>query len=135
MTLSTLKYPTESKALIHLQEYLLRINGSEAFRAQNKPTLGLVIDRFSKEERLEEILKQEPGETTITDGFSSYSTAAGYRSYLKKHIEPKWGNSPLANVNALEVTDWLKSCLCLRRHADRSGHCCTCCLKKRCFGD
>jgi integrase len=44
----------------------------------------------------------------ITYGFS-YSTAAGYRSYLKKHIKPKWGSTPLAAVEALEVTEWLKS--------------------------
>jgi integrase len=108
ITLSTLEYPTETKALVRLQEELLRINGPEAYRAQNQPTLGLVIDRFSSDERLEEILKQKPGETTITDGFS-YSTAAGYRSYLKKHIKPKWGSTPLTAVKPLEVTEWLKS--------------------------
>jgi integrase len=108
ITLSALEYPTEAKALVRLQEDLLRINGPEAFRSQNKPTLGLVIDRFSKEERLEDILRQQPGETTITDGFS-YSTAAGYRSYLKKHIKPEGGSTPLVAVRALEVTEWLKS--------------------------
>jgi len=108
ITLSALEYPTEAKALVRLQEDLLRINGPEAFRSQNKPTLGLVIDRFSKEERLEEILKQQPGETTITDGFS-YSTAAGYRSYLNRHIKPKWGSVSLVAVKPLEVTEWLKS--------------------------
>jgi len=108
LTLSVLEYPTETKALIHLQEDVLRINGPESFKANNNPTLGLVIDRFSTEERLEEILKQAPGETTITDGFS-YSTAAGYRSYLKRHIRPKWGNTPLVDVRALETTEWLKS--------------------------
>jgi integrase len=108
ITLSTLQYPTEATALVRLQEDLLRINGPEAYRAQKKVTLGLVIDRFSSEERLEEILKQQPGETTITDGFS-YSTAAGYRSYLTKHIKPKWGSIPLADVKALQVIDWLKS--------------------------
>lgn len=108
ITLSALEYPTETKARVRLQEDLLRINGPEAFRAQNKPTLGLVIDRFSKEERLEEILKQKPGEATITDGLS-YSTAAGYRSYLKKHIKPRWGSTALVGVKALAVTEWLKS--------------------------
>jgi hypothetical protein len=58
VTLSTLEYPTESKALVRLQEDLLRINGPEAYRAQSNATLGLVIDRFSSEERLEEIVKQ-----------------------------------------------------------------------------
>jgi len=68
----------------------------------------MVIDRFMKEERIEDIMKQQPGETTITDGFS-YSTAASYRSFLKKHIRPRWGDTSLAAVKALEVTEWLKS--------------------------
>ncbi len=110
ITLSALEYPTETKALVRLQEDVLRINDPRAFKAHNKPTLGLVIDRFSTEERLEEILRQAPGEATITDGFS-WSTAAGYRSYLKKHIKPKWGSTPLAEIHALEVSEWLKSLL------------------------
>lgn len=108
LTLSTLEFPTETKARLHLQEMLLRINGPEAFRANNKPTLGVVIERFIKEERITEILKQKPGETTITDGIS-YSTAAGYQSYLKKHIKPKWGSVAVADVKPLEIAEWLKS--------------------------
>jgi hypothetical protein len=68
---------------------VFRINNPKAFKAHNKPTLGLIIDRFSTEERLEEIVQQPRGEATITDGFL-WSTDAGYRSYLKKHIRPKW---------------------------------------------
>ncbi|HEX4032615.1 MAG TPA: tyrosine-type recombinase/integrase [Terracidiphilus sp.] len=108
ITLSTLEYPTESKALLRLQEELLRINGASAYRQQNKPTLGLVIDRFNREERIEDIVKQQPGEITITDGLS-YSTARGYRSYLSKHVKPRWGSTPLVDIKALEVTEWLKS--------------------------
>jgi integrase len=108
VTLSTLEFPTEAKALVHLQEQLLRINGPQAYRAQNKPTLGLVIDRFSAEERIEEIVKQKPGETTIVDGLS-YSTARGYRSYLARHIKPRWGKTPLAEMKALEIAEWFKS--------------------------
>jgi integrase len=53
-------------------------------------------------------VKQKPGETTITDGIS-YSTAASYRSYLTKHLKPRWGSTPLAAVKAFEVQEWLKS--------------------------
>ena len=108
ITLSALEYPTETKALVRLQEDVLRINDSKAFKAHNKPTLGLVIDRFIKEERLEEIVTQPPGETSITDGFS-WSTAASYRSNLKKHIRPKWGSTLLTDVRSLEISEWLKS--------------------------
>jgi integrase len=108
ITLSMIEYPTESQALIHLQEHVLRINGPKAYRAQSVPTMGLVIDRFMKEERVDDILKQKPGVATITDGIS-YSTAAGYRSYIRNHIESKWECTPLTAVKPLEVTDWLNS--------------------------
>ena len=68
ITLSAL-VSNRTKALVRLQEDVLRINDSKAFKAHNRPTLGLVIDRFSTEERLEGILRQAPGEATITDGF------------------------------------------------------------------
>src|SRR5262249_24297992 len=110
ITLSTVEFPTETKALVHLQEKLLRINGADAYKANQKPTLGVVIDRIIREERIEEILKQKPGETTITDEHSlSFSTAANHRSYLKKHIKPKWGDTLLVDIKPLEVTEWLKS--------------------------
>ena len=108
ITLSTLEYPTQKEALVHLQGDLLRINDPQAFRAHNKPTFGLVIDRFSREERLEEIVKQPPREATILDGFS-WSTAHGYRSYLSKHVRPKWEATPIAEIKALEISEWLKS--------------------------
>ena len=107
LTLSVLEYPTEAKARIRLHEDLLRINGSQSFKAHNKPTLGLVIDRFLAEERIEEIVNQAPGEITI-EGLA-YSTAAGYRSYLKKHIKPRWGSTNVSNITALEVMEWLKA--------------------------
>ena len=94
ITLSAMEYPTEASALIRLQENVLRINDPKVYKANNNPTLGLVIDRFTKEERLEESVKQPPGETTISNGFS-WSTAAGYRSYLKKHVRPRWAAYPL----------------------------------------
>ncbi len=108
ISLSTLEYPTETKARIRLQKELLRINGAESYKAQNKPTMGVVIDRFSSEERLEDIVKQTPGEITITDGLS-YSTARGYRSYIANHIKPQWGDTLLADMKPLEITQWLKS--------------------------
>ena len=108
ITLSTLEYPTETKALVRLQEDLLRINGPQAYRAQSQPTLGLVIDRFMREERIEDVVKQKPGEIVITDALS-YSTARGYRSYITRHVKPRWNPVPLMEVKAVEVTEWLKS--------------------------
>jgi integrase len=107
LTLSVLEYPTATKARLRLHEEVLRINGPDSFRAHVKPTMGVVIDRFRTEERFEEIMEQPPGPIFIADGLS-YSTVAGYRSYLSKHIEPQWGNETLANIKPLEVNEWLK---------------------------
>src|SRR5580704_9867487 len=60
ITLSVLEYPTTSKARLRLHEEVLRINGAETYRAHNEATMGVVIDRFSTEERLEDIVKQKP---------------------------------------------------------------------------
>jgi integrase len=106
ITLSVLEYPTASKARLRLHEEVLRINGSDLFREHLKPTMGVVIERFKTEERFEEIIKQPPGDVQITDGLS-YSTVAGYRSYLKKHIEPRWGSTNLTDVKPMEVVEWL----------------------------
>lgn len=108
ITLSVLEFPTTTKARLRLNEEVLRINGSDSFRSHVKPTMGVVIDRFRTEERFEEIMKQPPGTVLIADGLS-YSTVAGYRSYLAKHIEPRWARSILADIKPLEVGEWLKS--------------------------
>jgi hypothetical protein len=108
ITLSVLKYPTESKARVALQSQLLKMNGAEAFKAHVEPTFGVVIERYIQEERLEEIMAQPPGQVTITDGLA-YSTAAVYSSFLSKHIRPYWGSVQLGRVKPLDVVNWLKS--------------------------
>ena len=105
-TLSVSQYPTEKKARVALQEQILRINGADAFRAHIEPTFGVVIDRFVKEERLAEILAQPPGEITIEDGLA-YSTAAGYTSYINRHIRPRWNATPIGKMRAIDVMQWL----------------------------
>src|ERR1700745_488536 len=39
----------------------------------------------------------------------SYSTRRGYEGYLKKWIEPRWGEYRLLEIRAVEVESWLKS--------------------------
>ena len=90
-----------------LQEEVLRISGPESFRAHVKPTLGVVIEKFKTEERFEEILKMPPGSEVSSDGMS-YSTVAGYSSYLTKHIEPRWSSVFLTDIKPLQVSEWLK---------------------------
>jgi integrase len=105
ITLSVTQYPTETKVRVALQEHLLRLNGADAFRSRNEPTFGVVIDRFVVEERLAEILSQVPGEVK-GDGLA-YSTAAGYTSYINRHIRPRWQNAALSEMRPLDVMQWL----------------------------
>lgn len=39
----------------------------------------------------------------------AYSTRRGYEGYLKKWIEPRWGQYRLLEIRAVEVESWLKS--------------------------
>jgi integrase len=105
ITLSAVDYKTETKARVALQEQLLRLNGAEAFRARVEPTFGVVIDRFVKEERLEEIAAQNPGE--VKGEGLAFSSAQGYRSYINKHIKPRWASIPLSKMRPLDVAQWL----------------------------
>lgn len=57
---------------------------------------------------LEAIVAQPPGEITIADGVA-YSTAAGYLSYIRKHLRPKWEKTLLADMEAWEIQEWLRS--------------------------
>jgi hypothetical protein len=36
------------------------------------------------------------------------TTQENYRAYLRNHIPPKWGTTPLGTIPALEVTAWIK---------------------------
>jgi integrase len=39
----------------------------------------------------------------------AYSTRKAYEGYLRKWIEPRWGEYPLFEIRAVEVESWLKS--------------------------
>jgi integrase len=105
ITLSTLEFPTQAKAKVALQERVLNLNGGAAFKAKHNPTFGLLIDRFIKQERLEEILQQPTGEVAL-DGLA-YSTAAGYLSYLRRHIRPRWEDVPINAIKPIDLIEWL----------------------------
>jgi integrase len=58
---------------------------------QSFATLGDVVKRYIAEKMPER-----------------YSTQAGYRSYITKHILPKWGEVPVADIKAYPIENWLK---------------------------
>jgi integrase len=107
ISLSVLEYSTETKARLRLQQEVLRINGVDKYRAQNRVTMGVLIQRFIKEERIEEIAAQPPGEVDNPDGLA-YSTVMSYRSNLNKHIKPAWQHVYLSDFKPQAANEWLK---------------------------
>ena len=83
------QHATESQARRAAQTLLLRINADKP--SAGAVTFGAVIDRYLAEEL--------PGR---------HSTARGYRSWLKNHITPKWGEYSLEQIKPLAVEQWLK---------------------------
>lgn len=39
----------------------------------------------------------------------AYSTAAGYTSYINRHIRPRWEKTPLSQMRPLDVAEWLRT--------------------------
>ena len=83
------QHATESQARRAAQTLLLRINADNP--SARAVTFGAVIERYLAEEL--------PGR---------HSTARGYRSWLKNHIVPMWGEYSLEQIKPLAVERWLK---------------------------
>ena len=103
---STIEYPTKRDVQKAVQPILLRVNGSQAYRTQQQPTFGDLVERFIQEERLREI-KAQPAGQTETEGLR-YSTAGAYLSNLQRHILPHWGSMTIASIKAGDVLEWLQ---------------------------
>jgi integrase len=83
------QYTTESQARVAAQAVLLGINADST--DTGPATFGAVIDRYLAEE--------------LPD---RHSTARGYRSWLRNHVKPKWGEYPLQQIKPMSVEQWLK---------------------------
>ena len=85
------RYPTEVQAKKAAEQLRLSINvdnlNGRSF------TFGLLVDRYIAEE--------------LPD--LRHSTADSYRSYLHRHIRPKWSEYPITRVRAFAVEQWIKS--------------------------
>jgi integrase len=86
------EYRTESAARKSplVQAILLRLNAEQPTSSE-AAEFGAVIARYEQEEMPER-----------------YSTRATYESYIKNHIRPRWGLTPMSAVKAMGVEDWLR---------------------------
>ena len=85
------KYPTESDARTKVQSLLLRLNAEAPQAEWEVPNFGVLLDKFIEEEMP-----------------SRYSTAAAYRSVIKNHLRPKWGDYPLDRFRPMAIEQWLR---------------------------
>jgi integrase len=89
---TTTKYHTKSAVDRSSKVAYLRMKINSDQPAIPEERFGVVLERYVQEE----IPKR-------------FSTQHAYLSYINNHIRPRWGESPLTEVNPLAVRDWLKS--------------------------
>jgi integrase len=104
------KYPTETLARKSCEGMLLSLNKDAAQYAITDPTFGALLARYIEEERIEEIVKAKHNadRSKFDSEALEYSTAAGYRSYIKNYLGPKWGGCRLSELRPMMVQDWLR---------------------------
>lgn len=112
-TLSTVEYPTKAKALEALAPLVLKVNGRTTFVAEQKPTLGLVLDKFIESERLKEIVGK--ADAPVDPDALHYSTAVSYLSMIERHVRPRWGRMALDEIEPQDVQRWLQGLTVIRR--------------------
>jgi integrase len=103
-TFKVAEYPNAASVKVALQSLIFTLNDPSTM---NKTTpFGMVIERFIVEERLREIAAQPPGH--VKEKGMAYSTAMGYLSYFKNHLQPRWGNIPIEAIRPCDVLAWIR---------------------------
>ena len=85
------QYPTETRASRAAQHLRDAFNESPEALCGTRRTFGDVIARYELEEMP-----------------TRYSTRAGYLKMHKLYIRPRWGETPLVEVEAIDVRQWLR---------------------------
>jgi len=85
------QYPTKAQAKKAVEALLLKLNSETPQQRLAVVTFGAICDRYLKEEMPER-----------------YSTSKSYRSNIKNHLKPRWGDYLLDRIRPMAVEDWLK---------------------------
>jgi integrase len=91
LTLSSKKYPSEAAVKRKVEGLLLKLNSGTSSAALQEPSLGAVMETFSREEMPERVKSQQ-----------------NYRLLMVRHIQPKWGLFLISKIGPFEVETWLK---------------------------
>jgi integrase len=103
---STVEYPTRRDVMNEVQPILLKVNGCKTYRMREKPTFGVLVERFINSEKLSEIAEQGVGQTSPTE--LKYSTTISYLSNLKRHVLPRWRAEVIADVSPAALAEWIE---------------------------
>ncbi len=106
MYLSHEQFPTQVAVERRLEAFVLKLNSDNPVQAIHEPTFGALIDRFTEEEKLEEIKKHRPGEQCNYE--LSYGTVVSYLSVLKR-VRARWGLARLNQIKPVGVQEWLRA--------------------------
>jgi integrase len=85
------KYKTKALAQKAVEALLLKLNSETPQQRMAVVTFGGICDRYLQEEMPER-----------------YSTSKSYRSNIKNHLKPRWGDYLLDRIRPMAVEDWLK---------------------------
>jgi integrase len=85
------KYKTKALAQKAVEALLLKLNSETPQQRMAVVTFGAICDRYLQEEIPER-----------------YSTSKSYRSNIKNHLKPRWGDYLLDRIRPMAVEDWLK---------------------------
>lgn len=85
------KYKTKALAQKAVEALLLKLNSETPQQRMAVVTFGGICDRYLQEEIPER-----------------YSTSKSYRSNIKNHLKPRWGDYLLDRIRPMAVEDWLK---------------------------
>ncbi len=88
------KLPTRVDAERAVEHLRIKINAPVPEAQFHRATVGGLVDRFVAEEMAKD---------------RRFITQSVYRSYLDRHIRPRWGSTLLEKVRPVPVTDWLAS--------------------------
>lgn len=85
----------------------LRSKVNQEDHGLRKYTFGALLDRFIEEEMPAKLwdFDQDANETVE---MLDFTTGSSYRSTIKVHIRPRWGDYPIEKVDAGLIEDWLK---------------------------
>lgn len=103
-TLPVAEYPTPASVKVALQSVVFSLNDTS--KMSKTTPFGMVIERFIVEERLREIAAQPTG--PVKEKGMAFSTALGYLSYFKNHLQPRWGTTAIEAIRPCDVLEWIK---------------------------